>query len=37
MIKDPACRGPVRPSCVETREGERYIRDDIGVGPVHEP
>jgi hypothetical protein len=31
MVGDPTCRGPLRPSRVETRVGERRRRDDVGV------
>jgi hypothetical protein len=37
MVGDPARRGPLRPSRVEMRVGERRRRDDIDVGPAHEP
>jgi hypothetical protein len=37
MVWDPTHRGPLRPSHVETRVGERQRRDDVGVGPAHEP
>jgi hypothetical protein len=37
MVGDPARRGPLRPSHVETRVGERQRRDDVDVGPAHEP
>jgi hypothetical protein len=37
MVGDLARQGPVQLSRVETREGERQRRDDVGVGLVHEP
>jgi hypothetical protein len=37
MVRDSARWGPLRPSHVETRVGERRRRDDVGVGPAHEP
>jgi hypothetical protein len=37
MVGDPSHREPLRPSRVETRVGERRRRDDVGVGPTHEP
>jgi hypothetical protein len=37
MVGDPACRGPLQPSRVETRVGERQGGDDVDVGPAHEP
>jgi hypothetical protein len=37
MVMDPAHRGPLRPSHVWTRVGERQRRDDVGVGPTYEP
>ena len=37
MVRDLARRGPLRPSRVDMRVGERQRRDDVGVGPAHEP
>jgi hypothetical protein len=37
MVGNPAYQGPLRPSRVETRVGERQRQDDVGVGPAHEP
>jgi hypothetical protein len=37
MVGDPAYRGPLRPSRVETGVGERQRQDYVGVGPAHEP
>jgi hypothetical protein len=37
MVREPAHQGPVRPVPAEPRVGQRRRRDDVGVGPAHEP